>query len=133
MRNTAASTTAIRTAWRISLSAWRRHERDLDPNPPRVQYLVGRAARLGDRGVVVGQRGVPRAPGLEAGGRPDGGVPVRRPDAIGLARARRPGQHPVGERDVQPLAEPAKVRLGRAQEIARVEDRYLGVVLVPQL
>ncbi len=104
-----------------------------DPQPSGVQRLVDRAARLGDGGVVVGEVGLPRAPGLEPGGGPDGRVPVRRPHAVGLARARRPGQHPGGERDAQPVAQPAQVRLGRAQEVARVEDRHLDVVLVPQL
>ena len=59
-----------------------------------------------------------------------GVVPVRRPHAVAVARPGRPGQHPVGELDAEPVAQPAQVRLGVAQEVAGVDDR--GVVPAQQ-
>ncbi len=66
-----------------------------------------------------------RSPGLEARGAHDRAVPVRRPDAVGVTRPGPPGQHPVGEVDPEPLAQPAQVRLGVAEEVAGVDDRRL--------
>ena len=64
---------------------------------------------------------VARSPGLEAGRAQHGVVPVRRPDPVGVARPGGPVQHPLGERDAEPAAEPPQVHLGVAQEVAGVD------------
>ena len=65
--------------------------------PTGAQRVVRRAARLGDRRVVRGEVDLPRPPRLEARRARDRVVPVRRPDAVAVARPGRPVQHPVGE------------------------------------
>lgn len=102
-----------------------------DLHTPPVQQRVHRAAGLGHSPVVLGQRYLPVTPGLKASGGPDGGVPVRRPDPVGRTRARGPRQHAGGERNPQPVAQPAQIRLRRTQKVLRVDDRHLGAVLIP--
>ena len=78
------------------------------------------AATASPVGVQVDVAGSVR---LEAGRRPHGVVPVRGPHAVAVARPGGPRQHPVGEPDPEPVAEPSQVGLGIAQEVSGVDDR----------
>src|SRR5204863_7916048 len=94
----------------------------LQPQTVFAEPPVMHAAALRHVPAAAGQLDGPWPVALEAGGSEHGVVPVRRPDAVGVAWSRRPVQHPVGELDADVGAEPPQVSLRVAQEIRGVDD-----------
>ena len=89
----------------------------------RERVVVG-PAPLQQRRQPVGQR-VARAGGVrrEAGRGLDAGVPVRRPDAVGVARPGGPRQHRLVEADAERGAEQPERRPRVAQHVGGVDHR----------
>src|SRR5450756_847757 len=112
---------------------------DLDHIFP--HFFVVREALLKQRleGLVKRRprRHRPGSPGRrgrgESRGPPYAVVPVRRPDAVAVARSWRPAQHRGAERHVERCAQRPQPRLGRREQVARVDDRTAEFLEQPRL